>query len=326
MEHGPCAGRDRLDLRQGPAAAAARHADVRSWSTSTPSAAGLEWQPDVKEELRVNSSGQSQGDATLYPPHQGQPAAGDRRRTGRARPPYRRDHPADARGARGGHQPVRRSHVDPGSVQSGALSHGAAVLVPVADNRTADPAPGGRRRAKCARATAARAACRRFAGAARRGRRAGHRAVGIPRARCGHAWTRSSSSPPTWRTRSRIRYPRSAAPSRPCAASRTLPSRSACWRSSREDVTRLDRLISDISGASRARCRAVAHGRRAGGRGADTARHCGNGRGHARSARSPRGGGRAIIWLAVGRSRIGWCRCCAIWSQRAVIQPAGRPR
>ena len=42
-----------------------------------------------------------------------------------------------------------------------------------------------------------------------------------PRARCGRAWTRSSASPPTWRTKSRTRSPPSAAPSKRFAASRT---------------------------------------------------------------------------------------------------------
>ena len=57
-----------------PDAAARHHA----------SATGLEWQPDVKEELRLNSSGQSNRDAALYPADAGGPAAGDGGRAGRA--------------------------------------------------------------------------------------------------------------------------------------------------------------------------------------------------------------------------------------------------
>ncbi len=50
--------RDRLDLRQGAGGAAARDADAAGGGHDA-GRGGLDWQPDVKEELRLNSSGQS---------------------------------------------------------------------------------------------------------------------------------------------------------------------------------------------------------------------------------------------------------------------------
>ena len=99
-------------------------------------------------------------DAALHPSHHRQPPAGDGRRAGGARPAHRRHHPADARGARGGHQPVHRAHFDPGAVRLGARADRAAVMVPVADHRAADPAAGRVPRPRCARARGAPAACR----------------------------------------------------------------------------------------------------------------------------------------------------------------------
>ena len=98
---------------------------------------------------------------------------------------------------------------------------------------------------------AARVRCRRrcWNGATRSAR--WRRRYRIRRRRCGRAWTRSRSSPPMSRTKSRTRCRRSAVPSRRCAASRTRRGSGGCWPSSPQDVTRLDRLISDISDASR---------------------------------------------------------------------------
>ena len=67
-----------------------------------PSAAGPDWQPDVREEIRLDGLESEPRDAALYPPHAGRPAADHGRRAGGAQPPYRRRGAAHARGARGG--------------------------------------------------------------------------------------------------------------------------------------------------------------------------------------------------------------------------------
>ena len=179
----------------------------RWWSISAPGAAGIDWQPDVKEELRLE---QLRRRATRCRPISAAPR--DNRLLVTVAEPVERDRPhrrhraADPRGARGRCQPVRGADVDPGAVRPGAGADGAAVVVPVADHRAADPAAGRRGARRCARARAARAACRRRCWRARDEIGAlAARAVGQRHARCGRGWTRSSASPPTWRTRSRTR-------------------------------------------------------------------------------------------------------------------------
>ncbi len=230
-----------------------------------------------------------------------QPAAGHRRGAGRARPPHRRHHPADARGARGGRQPVRRAHVDPGAVRPGAGADGAAVLVSVADHRAADPAAGRRRGATCARARAAPAACRRrcWSGATRSAR-----------------WPRalSDSAAALWARMDAIE--RFAADVAHEIKNPLSSIRSAIETLRRiEDPARQQQLLAiiaagrDAAGPAdqrrqrrlAARCRAVARRGRAGGRGADPARPCRNWtRRRATDERSAARGGRA------GR-RAWWC-------------------
>ena len=68
----------------------------------SPNGAGADWQPDVREELRMTGANVGPRDAALYPPDAGGPAAGHRRRAGAAQPADGRHRAADARGARGG--------------------------------------------------------------------------------------------------------------------------------------------------------------------------------------------------------------------------------
>ena len=219
--------RGRLGLRQGADAAAARDADAAGGRHDAGRgrsgvAAGREGGA-AAQQLRPEPR-----DAALHPAHQGQPAAGDGGRAGRARSPHRRHHPADARCARGGYQPVRRAHLHPGAVRPGAGSDGAAVVVSVADDRAADPAAGRcrGRDARGPRPRGQRAGAAAGSGATRSAR--WRPRCRIRRRRCSRAWTRSRSSPPTWRTRSRTRCRRSAARSRRCAASRIRSGRSSC--------------------------------------------------------------------------------------------------
>ena len=109
----------------------------------------------MKEELRLNSSGQSRE----MPPYIRRTK--DNRLLVTVAEPVERDRHTvgiilltrDAREV--DDQPVRRAHLDPGAVRPGAGADGAAVVVSVADHRAADPAAGGCGGARCARATAA---------------------------------------------------------------------------------------------------------------------------------------------------------------------------
>ena len=89
-------------------------------SISPRRAGGLDWQPDVKEELRLNSSGQSRE----MPPYIRRTK--DDRLLVTVAEPVERDHHTvgiilltrDAREV--DDQPVRRAHFDPGAVRPGA--------------------------------------------------------------------------------------------------------------------------------------------------------------------------------------------------------------
>ena len=113
----------------------------------TPGAAGLDWQPDVKEELRLNSSGQSRE----MPPYIRRTK--DNRLLVTVAEPVERDRHTvgiilltrEAREVDSSLFAVRMSIL--GAVRPGAGADRAAVLVSVADHRPADPAAGRRGRA-----------------------------------------------------------------------------------------------------------------------------------------------------------------------------------
>ena len=106
----------------------------------TPGAGGLEWQPDVKEELRLNSSGQSRE----MPPYIRRTK--DNRLLVTVAEPVERDHKTVGiiLLTRDAHEvdtePVRHAPLHSGAVQLGTRADCAAVLVPVADHCAADPA------------------------------------------------------------------------------------------------------------------------------------------------------------------------------------------
>ena len=193
----------------------------------TPGAGGLEWQPDVKEELRLNSSGQS-----------------------REMPPYIR-RTKDNRLLVTVAEPVERDRHTVGIIlltrqarevdtslfvvrMSILALFGLALALTVLLSwylaltiaRPILRLAGVRRR--CARATAAPAAFRRrwWNGATRWV--SWQRRCPIPPRPCGRGWMRSRNSPPTSRTKSRTRCRRSAVRLRPCVGSTIPRGRSSC--------------------------------------------------------------------------------------------------
>ena len=154
------AGHHRLALRPGPGAAAAQTAGPLVVDI-TPGAAGTDWQPDVKEELRLDSAGQSQE----MPPYIRRTR--DNRLLVTVAEPVERDNHTvgivlltrEAREVDDSLFAVRLSIL--GAVRPGAGADRAAVVVPVADHCAADPAADRAAERRCARARAAPAACRR---------------------------------------------------------------------------------------------------------------------------------------------------------------------
>ena len=111
----------------------------------SPNAAGIDWQPNVKEELRMTGSNSGRE----MPPYIRR-TEDDRLLVTVAEPVLRnrrhgRHRAADPRGAGGGRQPADGADEHPGIVRPGDGADGGAVLVLVADHRAPDPAPGRRR-------------------------------------------------------------------------------------------------------------------------------------------------------------------------------------
>ena len=153
---------------------------------------------------------------------------------------------------------------------AGAGADGGAVLVSLAHHRAADPAAGRRGARRCGRARAAPAAVPRRCCA--RGDEVGELARRAGRESAAALWARMDAIEQfAADVAHEIKNPLSSIRS----AIETLRRIEDPGQQRRllaiiaEDVIRLDRLISDISDASPGGRRALAHGDRAGGRGAD---------------------------------------------------------
>ncbi len=193
----------------------------------TPGAGGLEWQPDVKEELRLNSSGQSRE----MPPYIRRTK--DNQLLVTVAEPVERDRHTvgiilltrDAREVETSLFVVRISILGLFGLALGLtvllswyLSLTIARPILRLAGAAAEMREGHGRPEVC---------LRRCCNGATRWARWPRRCL-IRRRRCSRGWTRSRSSPPTWRTRSRIRCPQSAARSRRCDVSRIRSGRSSC--------------------------------------------------------------------------------------------------
>ena len=198
-----------------------------------PSAAGLDWQPDVKEELRLTTSDRSRE----MPPYIRR-TKDDRLLVTVAEPVQHNRQTVgiilltrEAREVDESLFAIRRSHPRPVLARAGA--DGRAVLVSVARR---SPRPilrlaGAAHR--CARARGAPARLADLLDRGRRGGRTGGRAHRNAPRRSGRAWTRSSGSPPMSRTRSRTRSRSHPQRDRDAArASRIRRSSGGCSRSS----------------------------------------------------------------------------------------------
>jgi two-component system sensor histidine kinase ChvG len=157
----------------------------------TPGGAGPEWQPNVKEELRLSSSDQSRE----MPPYIRR--TGDNRLLVTVAEPIERNRHTvgiilltrEAREVDASLFAVRMSIL-------GLFALGLALTVLLSWYLSL---------------TIARPILR-LAAAAAEMREGQGRTGSVPPRRCGTGWTRSNASPPTWRMRSRTRCPRSAAP------------------------------------------------------------------------------------------------------------------